>query len=490
MKGNQLNYLFLLLLPLFLIGYPNQLEAQYIKSLFGTNVSVEKVDNFIDNEMKSSNIPALSIAIINDGKVVYHSVKGYADKDNNILADNQSIFEGASISKSVFGFFVMTFIEDGILDLDKPLYEYLPNPAIENDERYKKITARIALSHRSGFPNWRTDYPDKKLFIQFEPGTDYHYSGEGYQYLAEVLKYLLSTDWAGLEEEFQKRVAIPFKMEHTKFIKDDYIRKHKVQAYDINGNWMDKNASELWRSYDSVFVAPTTIHSEAVDFSKWMIAMMNKEGLTENGFNELYKPHSEIIDGFMRQDYTLGFVKLSILNMGELYMHSGNNDGFSSYFALDKDKNWGFVVFINSSRLADQFAQNLTYKLLLSGTVGKQIAIGLTLIFGIILLFGNLILVFFKKSPIVKIRKRNLGTGLMTCLSVVSLLILMLTTNYGMVTYLFPLAMLIVLLLGFKTLSMIGKYWRSNDSEKIELVFQMVFLLGVMISGIVVGFLQ
>ena len=60
----------------------------------------------------------------------------------------------------------MTFVEDGILDLDKPLYEYLPNPDIKNDERYKKITSRIVLSHRSGFPNWRDSYPEKKLFIQ------------------------------------------------------------------------------------------------------------------------------------------------------------------------------------------------------------------------------------------------------------------------------------------------------------------------------------
>ena len=79
----------------------------------------------------------------------------------------------------------------------------------------------MVLSHRTGFPNWRDDYPDKQLFIQFDPGTEYHYSGEGYQYLAKVLKHLLNTNWAGLEAEFQKRVAIPFQMDHTKFIKDD-----------------------------------------------------------------------------------------------------------------------------------------------------------------------------------------------------------------------------------------------------------------------------
>ncbi len=490
MKENNRNSLFLLLLLFFLVACQNQSEKPNIKTLLGTNVSKEKVDEFIDKEMESLNIPATSIAIINEGKVVYHRVKGYANKEKQILADDNSIFEGASISKSVFGFFVMTFVEDGLLDLDKPLYEYLPNPDIENDERYKRITARIVLSHRSGFPNWRDDYPDKKLFIQFEPDTDYHYSGEGYQYLAEVLKHLLNTNWSGLEQEFQKRVAIPFKMEHTKFIQDDYIKKHKVQPYDIKGKWIDKYASDLWRSYDSVFVAPTTIHSEAVDFSKWMIAMMNKKGLSENGFKELYKPHSEIVSGFLRQDYTLGFTKLSILNIGELYTHSGNNDGFSTYFALDKDKNWGFVVFTNSSKLGDQLSKNLTYKLLLSGTIGKQIAIGLTLVFALLLLITNLILILFKKSTKNMVRTTNFKIGLIAFFCCISSLILMLSTNYGIVKYLYLLAMFIVLILGFKTLRMVVKHWSENKSKKIELVFQMVVLLGIIISGITVGILQ
>jgi len=486
-KQKLFNLIFYPILFLIVCGCKNK-DAN-IKTLLGTNISQKTTDNFIENQMELLNMPALSIAIINDGKVVYHSVKGYDDKEKKILANDQSIFEGASISKSVFGFFAMTFVEDGILDLDKPLYEYLPNPDIENDERYKKITARIVLSHRSGFPNWRDDYPDKKLFIQFEPGTEYHYSGEGYQYLAEVLKHILDTNWAGLEEEFQKRVARPFKMEHTKFIKDNYIRKHKVQPYDKDGNWIDKSADEWWKSRDSVFVAPTTIHSEAIDFSKWMVAMMNKQGLTEKGFVELYKPHSEISTGFLKEDYTLGFSKLSILNQGELYSHSGNNTGFSSYFAFDKDKKWGFVFFTNS-KAGDQFALNLTYNLLLSGTIGKQIAIGLTLLFSFILLLSSIILMFFKKSTMHKIRKVNFGIGLIAFFSCISSLVLMLTTNYGIVTYIYSFGILIVLLLGFKTFRMIIKHWRENNGKKIELVLQTIFILGVLVSGIAVGILQ
>ncbi|SFR36898.1 CubicO group peptidase, beta-lactamase class C family [Robiginitalea myxolifaciens] len=476
-------------LSLLLIACQNQSDTPNIKSNFGTALTQQATDDFIESQMESLGMPALSIAIINDGEVVYHRVKGYADKERKIPADNNSIFEGASISKSVFGFFVMTFVEEGILDLDKPLYEYLPNPDIAHDERYKKITARIALSHRSGFPNWRDDYADKKLFIQFEPGTGYHYSGEGYQYLAEVLKHLLDTNWAGLEAEFQKRVAIPFNMEHTKFIKDEYIRKHKVQPYDKEGNWIDKNADPWWRSRDSVFVAPTTIHSEAIDFSKWMIAMMNEQGLSEEGFEELYKPHSEISTGFLSEDYTLGFSRLSILNLGNWYSHSGNNTGFSSYFAFDKDKKWGFVFFTNS-KAGDQFALNLTYNWLLSGSVAKQIAIGLTLLFGLCIFLVNLVLLPLKKSGNAAIRKRNLGIGLLTSAGTITSLLLMITVYYGLVRYLYFLLLMCGLFLISKATIRIARHWRENNSSKFELALQAILLLALSISAIAAGLLQ
>src|SRR5690606_33606031 len=144
----------------------------------------DSINIFLKSRMDSLNIPGLSIAVINDSKVVYHNTFGFANVEKKLPVTDKTIFEAASISKSEFAFFVMQFVEEGKLDLDKPLYEYLPYQDIANDERYKKITARMVLSHRSGFPNWRENEDDKKLKIKFDPGTDYEYSGEGYQYLA------------------------------------------------------------------------------------------------------------------------------------------------------------------------------------------------------------------------------------------------------------------------------------------------------------------
>lgn len=320
-----------------------------ISRLIGFKVSTEKLDEFVETKIQELNIPGISLAIINNGEVVYHETTGFANLQDSLPVNQNTIFEGASISKPVFAFFVMTFVDDGLLDLDTPLYKYLPYPDIAHDERYKKITARTALSHRTGFPNWREDEEDKKLKLKFDPGTEYSYSGEGYQYLAKVLKNLLGTNWKGLEEEFQRRVGQPLGMKHTLFIQNAYSRQNKAEPYDENNNWINWKESYWFNKNDSVFVAPTSIHSEAIDFSKWMIAIMNEKGLSKESFRSFLAKGYRVPENNVGKQYNaLGLPKITIPILGSFYAHDGNNEGFSTGFVLKKKKKWGFVYFTNS----------------------------------------------------------------------------------------------------------------------------------------------
>ncbi|KGT10301.1 hypothetical protein NV63_00790 [Elizabethkingia anophelis] len=92
-------------------------------------------------------------------------------------------FEAASLSKPVFSYFVLKLAHEGKLNLDKPLYQYLPADNI-SDERYKKITARMVLSHTTGLPNWSEITP---IPLLFNPGEKFSYSGEAFVYLAKVI---------------------------------------------------------------------------------------------------------------------------------------------------------------------------------------------------------------------------------------------------------------------------------------------------------------
>ncbi|WP_394748171.1 serine hydrolase domain-containing protein [Spongiimicrobium salis] len=344
-----------MLLIIVLIGvfFPHQNSAQQLKkktalkNLVGNEIHIDSINAYLERQMKTHNVPGVSIAIINDGQPVFHTVKGYANLENKKPITAHSIFEGASLSKPLFAYFVMGFVEDGLLNLDTPLHTYMPYPAIAHDERYKKITARMVLSHTTGFPNWRSDYKENKLFIAFEPGSSYQYSGEGYQYLAKVLAHLLKTDDQGLERIYQKKVANPLKLAITKFVQDQSNLQNKVKGY--------KDSKHVSGNDDpKVFGAAFSIHSEALDFSKWIIALMEQKGLSQKSFEQLFETQVVLPEDHPQRqtgitDWTLGFAKAT-LPFGTAYGHGGNNYGYTSLFVVQPESKWGFVIFTNADQ--------------------------------------------------------------------------------------------------------------------------------------------
>ncbi len=329
-------------------------DPVFVRNMLGAPVSVEEIDGFLETRMSEFNIPGISLALINDGEVVFHRAVGKANIQTGEAVDDCTIFEGASITKPLFGFFVMGFVEEGKLDLDKPLYEYLPFPDIAQDDRYKKITARMVLTHQTGLPNWRSDFPDKKLFLKFDPGTEFGYSGEAYQYLALVLQEIEGVDGPGLEALFQERVARPIGMEHTQIIPDDAMQTAKALPY-LNGA-----PAESW-VYTDEFGAAYGVNSEARDLSKWLIAVMERRGLSEAVFEEyLAAQDVHLPQGDDAMDnplgppaMALGFFIYDVPGVGKIYVHDGNNTGFSSLIIIQPDQKWGMVMFAN----ADQSTQ-------------------------------------------------------------------------------------------------------------------------------------
>lgn len=337
------------LLHLFLnqVHSQNIAQSRTVKTLVGKEIYTDSIESFIDQQMEALEVPGISLAIINDGEVVYHLVKGYADIDRKEKVTNRTIFEGASLSKPLFAYFVMGFVEEGKLDLDKPLYEYLPYEDIAYDKRYKKVSARMVLTHTTGFPNWRSDHEGGKLFISFEPGTAFQYSGEGYQYLAKVLAHILETDDAGLEKIYQERVARPLNLKYTKYIQDSTNMNNKARGY-TDGKAVAEDDDP------KIFGSAFSIHSEAMDFSHWLITLMNKEGLSQESYNELFKTQFVLPDGHPQKqegitDWTLGFAKAT-MPFGSAYGHGGNNPGYASIFIIVPQTKWGYVLFTNGNQ--------------------------------------------------------------------------------------------------------------------------------------------
>lgn len=327
-----------------------QTNSKSIKTISGKSITVSRLDSTIKSIVDSVEVPGLSMAIINDSKVVYHNTFGVSNIDTQAPVTKESIFEAASLSKPLFAYFVMKQVEKGILDLDKPLFKYLPNPDVAYDERYKLITARMVLSHTTGFPNWRKDdNKDGKLYIKFTPGTEFNYSGEGYQYLANVVAKINGTDHNGLDEFFQKEVTKQLKAETLYYLQNDKIKKHKVYGHNENGP--TDNAQ-----YDGkAFGAAYSLHTEAVSYAKFITAMLKKEGLTEKSFDEMLKEQVHFKDdNHLKQEigqtgWGLGLTQKPS-EYGMMHMHTGNNHDFQAYMMMMPEKEFGIVFFMNAGK--------------------------------------------------------------------------------------------------------------------------------------------
>jgi CubicO group peptidase (beta-lactamase class C family) len=362
-----------------------------INTVSGGKITAAAMDNFLKTQMDSLGLPGLSIAIINDGKIVYHRALGISNvntkektdfchiplsgpnSNTNEQVDEYSIFEAGSLSKPLFAYFVMKMVDKGLLSLDTPLYKYLPYPDIAQDERYKLITARMVLCHTSGFPNWRClNPPDSslhlkknELYIKFTPGTNFSYSGEGYEYLAMVIAHLNHLTLRTLDPLFQKEVAIPLGINYAYYTWNDYLYSHMVNGQ-VNGKpsgrgwpWGAYNAgmnyAEEHSMDSSCFGSFYSLHSEAISYAKFLIAMMEGKGLKKESFDEMLKAQVELSkqsDSYIQRGDTAWGLGVAIRpsKYGARYEHTGDMFSFQSGFMFFKEQKNGYVFFTNCNK--------------------------------------------------------------------------------------------------------------------------------------------
>ena len=166
----------------------------------------------IDRMMRLAGVPGMSIATIRgaDLAVEGHGVRRAGTQDS---VTGDTVFEAASLSKPVFTAIVLQLAAEGVIDVEKPLGDYLalPNPS---DDRAKTITAAHVLSHSGGWRNWRGGR-DLTLTSDFPPGSRFSYSGEGFFFLQRVVEKLTGR---GLSRLARERVFEPLGMRSSGFV--------------------------------------------------------------------------------------------------------------------------------------------------------------------------------------------------------------------------------------------------------------------------------
>jgi CubicO group peptidase (beta-lactamase class C family) len=203
------------------------------------------LDTEIPKAMAAVNAQGLAVAVIDGGKPVYVRSFGLRNQQGQPL-QTDTVMSAASLTKPVFAYAVMQLVDEGKIDLDVSIASYLKEPLpsyptvrpyaawrdLEGDERWKKITPRILLSHRSGLANFQSQETDGKLHLHFDPGARYAYSGNGINLLQFVLERGLGLD---VGSEIQRRVFDRFGMRASSMTWRDRAADNQADGYTKSG---------------------------------------------------------------------------------------------------------------------------------------------------------------------------------------------------------------------------------------------------------------
>jgi len=250
------------------------------------------VDAQMQRLMRATQAQGLALAVIDDGKVVQVHAAGKRNAAGEPLQPD-TIMYAASLTKAAFAYMVLQLVDDGIVDLDRPIAAYLdrplpeypadkryaPWPDLKDDPRWQQITPRMLLSHRSGFSNFAFLEPEGKLRLHFDPGTRYAYSGEGLILLQFVLEQGVGLD---VGKEMQRRVFDRLGMTRTSMTwRADF-------AGNLADGWTQDGSTEPHDERSRVRAAGS-MDTTITDIARLAAALVSGEGLSPASRSELVR---------------------------------------------------------------------------------------------------------------------------------------------------------------------------------------------------------
>ncbi len=279
--------------------------------------------------MSKAGIPGLALAYVKAGKIAETCHIGLRSADTREPVDENTVFAAASLSKCVFAYGVMRLVETGKLDLDRPLCEYLEYPDLAHDERYKKITARMALSHTSGLPNWRNG---EKLEFQHSPGERFQYSGEGFVFLMRAVEKITGQN---MEDWMQQTVFTPLGMTRSSYVWKPAFENNYAVPHNQIGRTASKYLPEEGNSAHS-------LQTTAADYGRFVAALLDRKDMFTPQANSRLKPEKDNLQWCLGVGYQQS-------SYGKAVWQWGDNGTFKAYFIAYPDKKEGLVYLANGS---------------------------------------------------------------------------------------------------------------------------------------------
>ncbi len=304
--------------------------------------------------------PGLSLALVDGQRLVWAEGFGYADLENEIAADANTVYRVGSISKTFTATAAMQLQEQGVMSIDAPLRDSLPEFSIHN--RYPnspEITPRMIMSHHSGLPAdimkgmWNHDgnarFTDvvqqlKEQYTAYPPNYIYSYSNAAVSLLGHAVQRVSATPFAQYIEE---NITLPLGMRHTSHTLHPQMREHLALGYS------DNDVTETGELRD---IPAGGLYSSVNDLSRFMRMVMaggefqGKRIVQRNTLREMMSPQNSDVALDFGLDLGLGWflVDHGIKGVKTVASHGGGVPCYFSQMIVLPEEQLGVVALANS----------------------------------------------------------------------------------------------------------------------------------------------
>ncbi len=326
-------------------------------------------DSYMENILKEWNIAGAGIGIVYKNKLVFAKGYGYREFEQKLPVTPKTLYQIASNTKLFTAVSVGMLVEQGKLDWDKPIHNYVPSIEFYNNELNNSITIRDMLSHRTGISRhdliwYKSDFTRQELYDRLkylEPSQPirqgFLYNNLMYVSSGYIIELLTSKTW---ETFLQENVFNPLEMKSTVFTVKE-MEKNPDHGVPYNEK---RDTTLLYRIpiyEDSQAVGPAgAIISNIEDMSNWLITLMNngkfkgKQIIPERIVKATLEPsvalpnsglenkgYKEILNTF----YGMGRFTSSYKGHLLTY-HGGDLPGFHSQISAMPYDSLGVIVFV------------------------------------------------------------------------------------------------------------------------------------------------
>jgi CubicO group peptidase (beta-lactamase class C family) len=337
-----------------------------IHRLDGTTITAADATAFARKTLAEQHVTGAQLAVLNNGHLVWSEAFGLAGKNPDRPMDRDTTTWAASITKSVFSTYIMTLVERGEFDLDKPVAQQLPEPLdtyepyretaslLVHDPAWPTITPRMLLSHSSGLQNFATIEPDKKMHLHSKPGTQFLYSGEG----INLVQFLVEQKFhKTLDVLLQDALFTPLKMDRTGIIYRREFAPDVADRFDLNEKFRSQTkrfparaAGSMTTSADDLARFLTALFANKIISAKTRDAMLTPV-LSLRSLHEFPIAFNEVPTGETTKvglAYGVGWGLLTHTKFGPAFFKEGHGDGAQNY-VICFERNQSCMILLTNS---------------------------------------------------------------------------------------------------------------------------------------------